>query len=153
MKNKSFCFAEELLPLDRTNKAAISAVVAIVPQNEVRDRDTRLTEVRSVERPNKAFWRALHRLTHDTCLGALLILLLNDHLLRIAFPSWITGKLGDFAWLVFAPFICASVLALFIRSRSQERVVGARAFIFIVGIKAMPLLASTLVKSPIQQQR
>jgi hypothetical protein len=56
---------------------------------------------------------------------------LNDHLLRLAFPSWITGKLGDFAWLVFAPFICASVLALFIRSRSQERVVGATAFIFI----------------------
>jgi hypothetical protein len=28
-------------------------------------------------------------------------LLINDHLLREFWPSWWTGKIGDFAWLLF----------------------------------------------------
>jgi hypothetical protein len=40
------------------------------------------------------------------------ILLLNDHVLKIACPSWWTGKLSDFAGLLFFPFLVAAVLAL-----------------------------------------
>jgi hypothetical protein len=35
------------------------------------------------------------------------VLLLNDHLFRIHWPGWWTGKLGDFAWLFFFPFALA----------------------------------------------
>lgn len=62
-------------------------------------------------RPASAFWRALHSLAHCVSLAALILLLVNDHYLRLVHPSWLTGKLGDFAWLVFAPFIAALFFA------------------------------------------
>jgi hypothetical protein len=45
-------------------------------------------------------------------MGAVVLLLLNDHVLRWNWPSWWTGKLGDFAWLLFAPFLVMAALAL-----------------------------------------
>jgi hypothetical protein len=82
---------------------------------------------------NKAFWRAVHSLAHPVSLWAVLLLLLNDHVLRVQWPSWWTGKLGDAAWLVFAPFILAVVVALLIprRFRKQEILVGSLSILFI----------------------
>ena len=37
--------------------------------------------------------------------GAILVLLINDHLLKGAAPGWVTGKLSDFAGLVFFPLL------------------------------------------------
>jgi hypothetical protein len=84
-------------------------------------------------RTNRACWRALHSLSHSVSLGAVLLLLLNDHVLRLHWPSWWTGKLGDAVWLVFAPLIAALVVALFIPARwqRQERIVGILAFAFV----------------------
>jgi hypothetical protein len=47
--------------------------------------------------------RSISALLHPLSLAAIFILLLNDHLLRRFWPSWFTGKLGDFAWLFFFP--------------------------------------------------
>jgi hypothetical protein len=80
---------------------------------------------------NVAFWRALHSLSHGVCVLAIVTLLLNDHFLRVYFPSWVTGKLGDFAWLVFAPFICALACAWLAPVRVHERGIGIGAFVFI----------------------
>jgi hypothetical protein len=55
--------------------------------------------------------KAASALLHPLCLGAILLLLLNDHLLRRFWPSWLTGKLGDFAWLFFFPFVTLILLA------------------------------------------
>ena len=44
---------------------------------------------------NRAFLRAANSLTHPVTIGAIGLLLLNDHILRIHWPSWWTGKLGD----------------------------------------------------------
>ncbi len=57
---------------------------------------------------------------------AIILLLVNDHLLRIHWPSWWTGKLGDAAWLIFAPFVLAIVVALFTPRNhpQQEQIVG-----------------------------
>lgn len=60
---------------------------------------------------NRAFWRAARCLTHPLTMAAVILLLVNDHWLRWHYPSWLTGKLGDFTWLMFAPFIAAAVLA------------------------------------------
>jgi len=70
---------------------------------------------------NKAFRRAMHCLSHPVSIGALIVLLLNDHVWRRAWPSWLTGKLGDFTWLIFAPFLLAAILAWLIPSRIQQR--------------------------------
>lgn len=78
---------------------------------------------------NPAFWRALHSLAHPVSVAAVLLLLFNDHWLRWQHPSWLTGKLGDFAWLVFAPFIAAAALAWVLPRR--ERLIGLTAFTFI----------------------
>jgi hypothetical protein len=69
---------------------------------------------------NRTFWKALHSLVHPLSLMAILLLLFNDHWLRYAHPSWLTGKLGDFTWLVFAPFITALLLAWIVPQRWKQ---------------------------------
>jgi len=56
-------------------------------------------------------------LTHPLWLGALALLLLNDHLLKSAelLPGWLTGKLSDFAGLLVAPLVLAVLVG--VRSR------------------------------------
>jgi hypothetical protein len=57
--------------------------------------------------------------------------LLNDHFVRWRWPSWWTGKISDFAWLAFAPFVLVAVLAWLVPSRIAHRAerVGRMAFI------------------------
>ncbi|HUN07759.1 MAG TPA: hypothetical protein PLQ56_14210 [Aggregatilineales bacterium] len=97
-------------------------------------------------RPNRAFQRAMHSLAHPISLGAIVLLLFNDHWLRWNHPSWLTGKLGDFAWLAFAPFIAALLLAWVIPARwkRQETYVGGLS-IALIGLwfglaKTVPLV-------------
>lgn len=97
-------------------------------------------------RPNRAFDRAMHSLAHPISLGAIVLLLFNDHWLRWNHPSWLTGKLGDFTWLVFAPFIAALLLAWVIPARwkRQETYVGSLS-ITVIGLwfalaKTVPLV-------------
>ncbi|MEL6405028.1 MAG: hypothetical protein AAFR81_11725 [Chloroflexota bacterium] len=82
---------------------------------------------------NHALWKALHSLAHSLSVLAILVLLLNDHWLRYAYPSWLTGKLGDFTWLLFAPFVLAIVLAMLIPStvKKQAQKVGIISIVFI----------------------
>jgi hypothetical protein len=56
--------------------------------------------------------RQLLVLAHPAILTALGALALNDFVLRRAWPSWFTGKLGDFAWLFAAPPVVAAIFAL-----------------------------------------
>jgi hypothetical protein len=56
--------------------------------------------------------RQLRVLAHPAILTALGALALNDFVLRRAWPSWFTGKLGDFAWLFAAPPVVAVIFAL-----------------------------------------
>jgi hypothetical protein len=62
---------------------------------------------------NPAFERAVQALMHPVSLSAVVVLLINDHLLRWRWPSWWTGKIGDVAWLIFAPALLAALLAWF----------------------------------------
>jgi len=84
-------------------------------------------------KPNLAFQHALRSLAHPVSLTAIVVLLLNDHWLRLHHPSWLTGKLGDFAWLVFAPLIAALLFAWCIPSRrkAQGTIVGTLSIAFI----------------------
>jgi hypothetical protein len=94
---------------------------------------------------NRALWRSLHSLAHPVTLAALLLLLANDHWLRWQHPSWLTGKLGDAAWLAFAPLVAAVGFSLIIpaRFRQQERCVGwlvfAKIGLWFAAAKTLPV--------------
>jgi hypothetical protein len=60
---------------------------------------------------NAAFGRAMACLAHPLSLLAVVLLLLNDHLFRMLWPGWWTGKLGGFAWMFFFPFALTAMLA------------------------------------------
>lgn len=63
------------------------------------------------------------------------MLLFNDHWLRWTYPSWLTGKLGDFTWLIFAPFVAALVVAWVIPQRIPKHTQIVRATSFaIIGL-------------------
>lgn len=77
--------------------------------------------------------RALRAMAHPLTLGWVLVLILNDHVLRWRWPGWVTGKLGDVAWLAFAPLVVAVGLALVTRERARGRRILAVA-IGLVGV-------------------
>ncbi|MEU5783692.1 hypothetical protein [Micromonospora lupini] len=53
-------------------------------------------------------------LCHPATLLALVVLVVNDHLLKAAFPGLVTGKLSDVAGLVLAPPLVAVLLTLLV---------------------------------------
>jgi hypothetical protein len=65
---------------------------------------------------------AARPLRHPVFLGALGLLVLNDHVLKgSAVPGWITGKLSDLAGLVVAPVLVAVALRALAESRRGPR--------------------------------
>ena len=55
---------------------------------------------------------ALRALASPLTVGALVVLVLNDHAFKEAWPSFVTGKLSDVTGLVVAPVLLAVVLAV-----------------------------------------
>jgi hypothetical protein len=75
-------------------------------------------------------------LFHPLTLVSLFVLVLNDHYLKEAFPSALTGKLSDFAGMFAAPLVLYSAIELVVgrlisRARAQ-RVLAA--CVFVVGL-------------------
>jgi hypothetical protein len=66
----------------------------------------------------------LRAFRHPLILASILALLLNDHLLKSAFPSPLTGKLSDFAGLFFFPFLLGVIFQesaqVFRRTRARS---------------------------------
>lgn len=60
---------------------------------------------------NRVFARAVNLLAHPIVFGLLCLAFFNDHFLRIYYPSWLTGKLGDFIWLFLAPIPVIAVIS------------------------------------------
>jgi hypothetical protein len=98
----------------------------------------------------------------------MVLLLLNDHVLRRLWPSWWTGKVGDVAWLVFAPLALAALLAFLMPPRFRDRIspngVGYAAFMMTAGVfslaKTLPVchrlvirLLSLIVGGPVALRR
>lgn len=75
-------------------------------------------------------------LSHPASIAAVALLLLNDHVLKSAWPSWTTGKLSDVAGMVFFPLLLAALAELFLplRRLTHHRVmaacIGATAAVF-----------------------
>ncbi|MCD6284360.1 MAG: hypothetical protein J7M39_00420, partial [Anaerolineae bacterium] len=102
--------------------------------------------------------RALRALAHPVTVMCVLMLLLNDHVLRLQWPSWATGKLGDVAWLAFAPLVVALPLALLVpgltprRSRRAHSRITIGIALALVGalfavVKALPVATAAFGRS------
>ncbi len=63
---------------------------------------------------------------HPLTLISLFVLVLNDHFLKWAHPSWVTGKLSDVAGMVLAPL----VLSVATRHKSPTLCALAVALVF-----------------------
>ena len=64
------------------------------------------------ETPRDGAPTTLGWLCHPVTLLALVVLVINDHVLKAAFPGLVTGKLSDVAGLVLAPPLVAVLLTL-----------------------------------------
>ena len=75
-------------------------------------------------------------LTHPVTVAAVVVLLLNDGLFKSLWPdAWVTGKLSDLAWVVFASPLLAFVLSLFLSRRAFTR--QAAVLVSYVGLPAL----------------
>lgn len=78
---------------------------------------------------NQGFENSLRCLGHPLSLVSISLLLLNDHVFKVISPSWLTGKLSDFAGLFFFPFIVAAGLsALLFKFNFKSRTIGQVSF-------------------------
>ena len=84
-------------------------------------------------------------IAHPVALLALAALVLNDHVLKTAWPGAITGKISDFAGLAFFPALLVSLAEVVLnRPRTPGRrrsllllAIGVTGFVFVV-IKDQP---------------
>jgi hypothetical protein len=96
--------------------------------------------------------KALRLLVHPLTLLALALLLINDHILRRFWPTALTGKLGDFAWLFFIPLAVIAILALLMPADGRHRaraipVLAYGSVGLIFGLAKTTLAAQALVVS------
>jgi len=92
---------------------------------------------------------AVASLTHPVTLVALAVLVLNDHVLKAAYGTWWTGKLSDVAWLVLAPPLLATIVALTARRRigAGWSVAAAGAVFVVVKVTACGAAAASATLS------
>jgi hypothetical protein len=87
---------------------------------------------------NKTFSRAVRLLAHPLSLAAIGLMLANDRVFKILWPSWWTDKLSDFAGLFFLPFLAAALLALVIPRRSSAWLAFGLTGLGFILIKTVP---------------
>ncbi len=77
-----------------------------------------------------------HVLLHPIVFLAMILVLLNALIFQPLSPSWLTGKLGDLAWMVILPLFIAALIAPISRDK---------AFPLAAGISALTLLLFKVV--------
>ena len=72
---------------------------------------------------------SLRTFKHPLVVGSILLLLLNDHVLKAAYPSVLTGKMSDFAGLCFFPLLLTVLFGLLLdRARVPARATAGLTF-------------------------
>ncbi len=75
---------------------------------------------RTIAKPEPRPHVAAEALLHPVSVGALSVLVLNDHWWKAAWPGVVTGKLSDFAGLIFFPLFLLGVWEIAQKLRSKE---------------------------------
>ncbi len=91
----------------------------------------------------KAFFTGLSALTHPAAWSAIALLLLNDHVFKRYFPSALTGKISDFAGLLFFPLLLSALIGLLEKRPRRAAVWGfALTGLVFAALKLSPPVAS-----------
>lgn len=95
-----------------------------------------------MEDKNQTLQASLRCLQHPSSLISIALLLVNDHVLKILFPSWLTGKLSDFAGIFFFPFIVGALLSFILNKiKLSTHYVGQIAFgLVFIGFGSLKLI-------------
>lgn len=80
-------------------------------------------------------------LLHPIALTAIATLIVNDHVLKVASPSWLTGKLSDVAGLMFFPLLVFALVRPFVRELDRRGVVIACAVVTGIAFTAIKVWA------------
>jgi hypothetical protein len=85
--------------------------------------------------------RARELVLHPIALAAIAIMIANDHWLKYAHPSTLTGKLSDFAGLTFFPLLVLIVFDLVWPERRAKTAIAAAALTAVIFalVKVVPL--------------
>lgn len=59
-------------------------------------------------------------LLHPVVIAGIVVLLVNDHVLKGSAPGWLTGKLSDFAGLAFTPLFIIGAMEFFGWDRTRR---------------------------------
>jgi len=79
---------------------------------------------------------------HPIPIAAVLIMAANDHVLKYHYPSFLTGKLSDFAGLFFFPLFICALLCVFLNFTKPG---GERAVTLTQPMLIVAILISNLV--------
>ena len=82
-------------------------------------------------------------LLHPVVLAAVVILAVNDHLLKSAYPGWLTGKVSDIAGLIFFPLLLQALWQLATREPRPSEM--RPTLIICVAVTAVGFTATKLV--------
>lgn len=91
------------------------------------------------------FRTALRAFSHPLSLFSIMLLLVNDHILKVVAPSYLTGKLSDFAGLFFFPYLLAGLFGLVgepfgFSPRQIARAAFGFTTLWFAGLKTVPWL-------------
>jgi hypothetical protein len=84
-----------------------------------------MTRTRASSRPGD--W--LDALLHPVPLVMLVLLMVNDHFLKVHYPGWLSGKLSDVAALVLLPFVLLALADLAAMASPRICAPGRRAVV------------------------
>ena len=91
--------------------------------------------------PDHTVSRRGKMLLHPAAIAAVLTLILNDHVMKEAFPGFVTGKLSDVAGLVFFPILLAELTGGLLR-REAARLLPAAAALTTVAFALVKLTSA-----------
>jgi len=63
----------------------------------------------------------MRTVSRSVAVAAVVMLAVNDHLLKHAYPGWITGKLSDVAGMIFFPLLLTTLLWAIVPPRVRSR--------------------------------
>lgn len=85
----------------------------------------------------------MHPLLRPWVVASVFVLILNDHLFKAAYPGFVTGKLSDFAGLLFFPYLLHALWTAIAPKRASLMGCVVATGVVFTAIQLLPVAGST----------